>query len=316
MFKYKYYKYLSCFLILTFFCTTIFFYVLYHKESEKLKNSLIPTMQNDYYTQQLFITKSFIDSEKEIEIDMRKIIYQDSLITNSEAETVSNKKILDVKRIAQNPKYPNGCEAASATMLLNYYHIDISLDEFINKYLPKKEVYEENGVRYGPDPSRYYAGDPSDLKRGWGTFAPVIQTSLETIISDYTPKKDSKYYQTNYQLDELIHVMNLTNYPIGDLIHHLPVVIWVTTDYSTTTEVYNWFDSETNQLYTYPKYSHTVLLVGYDDRYYYINDPLKPDEIIKIKKKQLEDSYNSSGRQALALEEIISEDFWNDNLQE
>ena len=59
--------------------------------------------------------------------------------------------LLDVPLINQNPDYPNGCEAAAATMLLNYLGIDITLEDFINNYLPMSDVYEKDGIRYGPN---------------------------------------------------------------------------------------------------------------------------------------------------------------------
>ena len=69
-------------------------------------------------------------------------------------------------------------------MLLNYYGIDITLEEWITNYLPQKEVYEKNGKRYGPNPAHYYAGDPTSEKRGWGCFEPVIQEGIQNLLKD------------------------------------------------------------------------------------------------------------------------------------
>lgn len=109
-------------------------------------------MTNDYFSKQVTETLRIKQNPQEI-------------------EHPSTKKLpiywkLDVNLVNQYPKYPNGCEAATIVMLLNYYGIDITLEEWITNYLPQKEVYEKNGKRYGPNPAHYYAGDPTSEKRG------------------------------------------------------------------------------------------------------------------------------------------------------
>ena len=47
--------------------------------------------------------------------------------------------------------------------------------------------------------------------------------------------------------------------------------------------------------------SHVVVLTGYDDTYYYINDPLKNEKNIPVLKEDLERSFDSLGRQAIFL---------------
>lgn len=41
-------------------------------------------------------------------------------------------------------------------MLLRFLGIDITVDEFIEKYLEKKSFEERDGQVYGPDPHRYF----------------------------------------------------------------------------------------------------------------------------------------------------------------
>ena len=48
--------------------------------------------------------------------------------------------IIDVPYIYQAVKYPTGCESVSATSVLQYYGLDISVDTFIDEYLPKAEL--------------------------------------------------------------------------------------------------------------------------------------------------------------------------------
>lgn len=66
-------------------------------------------------------------------------------------------------------------------------------------------------------------------------------------------------------------------------------------------EVFTWTSYDKKETYTYPKDEHVVVLTGYDEDYYYINDPLKNEKNIKVKKAQLEKSYDSLGRQSVAI---------------
>ena len=64
-------------------------------------------------------------------------------------------------------------------------------------------------------------------------------------------------------------------------------------------------------IYTYPMNSHVVVLTGYDDTYYYINDPLKNEKNIPVLKEDLERSFDSLGRQAIFLNiyEMLEEEY-------
>lgn len=244
-------------------------------ERERLKMAIIPSLDGDYFSQRIHNTQLV----KEIEYS--------ELPPNSLAVLgqTTVKQVYGVSLLGQNPDYPNGCESASAVMLLNYMGIDISLKEFIDRYLPKKEVFEKDGVRYGPNPSRYYAGDPADPYRGWGCFSPVIAAAIQSLLreGDYT----SLAVQTGgYQ-------------SLSELVYELPAVIWVTSDYSPASDIYEWQSREDGKTYTYPRGSHTVLLVGCDEMHYLIHDPLKPEEPVRVERERLEASYDSMGRQSV-----------------
>ena len=194
--------------------------------------------------------------------------------------------------VKQNPDYPNGCEIASATMLLNYFNIDIGIKEYVDFYLPKEEVYEKDGLRYGPDPSRYYAGNPSDSSRGWGTFLPVIKNSLYTIFKSKLPEDTVGHVYTS---DDKL--------PLEEYVQNgSPVLVWTTINYSEAKDIYEWFSYDKSRTYTYPKNAHVVVIIGMDKNYYYINDPLKDEKAIKVSRKEFDKSYDSMGRQALYIE--------------
>lgn len=104
---------------------------MYNIKTKQVKNSLIPSLSNDYYSKQLILTNNYQN-------ELSELPFLENTKNNIANET-DNQKIYDIPLILQNPKYPNGCEAATAVMLLNYYGIDINLDEFIN-LLPKSPI--------------------------------------------------------------------------------------------------------------------------------------------------------------------------------
>ena len=55
---------------------------------------------------------------------------------------------------------PTGCEAVSTTAVLQYYDIDISIDIFIEKYLPCDTFYWKNEKLHGPNPHEFFVGNP------------------------------------------------------------------------------------------------------------------------------------------------------------
>ena len=55
------------------------------------------------------------------------------------------KVCIDVPYIDQSKLYPTGCESVSTVMLLRFLGIDITVDEFIEKYLEKKSLKKETG---------------------------------------------------------------------------------------------------------------------------------------------------------------------------
>lgn len=280
----KQYKILIIILVIIGIVSSNFiWYKLYSREKEKLKQAIIPSLKDDYFTNQLILSKkesneSIYNYEDILEVYYKSLKY--SFIINN------------FPLVKQNPDYPNGCEVASATMLLKHYGINIDMKEYVDNYLPKKEVYEENGLRYGPDPSQYYAGNPSDSSRGWGTFLPVIKNSLYTIFKDKLPAETVGHVYTSEDklpLEEYVQTGN-------------PVLTWTTVDYSEAKDIYEWFSYDKSRTYTYPKKAHVVVIVGMDKDYYYLNDPLKDKKAIKVLRETFDKSYDSMGRQALYIE--------------
>ena len=285
-------------LALLLFGTNYYWYRALKREEETLRNALIPTLSNDYFTNQLALTNQAKIKEDYDYIDWQQYeIYNDPWYQETIASLYQMDPI-DVPLINQNPNYPNGCEAASATMLLNYLGIDITLEDFINQYLPLSEVYEKDGVRYGPNPAVSYAGNPADRNRGWGAFEPVIVNAITAILKvqkKNNPRLEYNLYENDekYSLKMASHQLNGT---------FTPFLIWTTIDYTEAKDVYEWFSYDKKSTYTYPKNSHVVVVTGVDENYYYINDPLKSEKNIPVKKDLLETIFDSLGRQMIMIE--------------
>jgi len=304
--------------------SNLVWYKLYARESNKVKNAVIPTFSEDYFTSQLNAVKDiaelpddYMPGENEYIPEANEYIsekyYDDKDIYLSADEYAAKalddeyyKELIDAKQrgvpvilnipfVSQNPDYPNGCEAASAVMLLNWAGINISLHDFITDFLPRSDVYDENGYRYGPDPSVYYAGDPADTSRGWGVFEPAVYTAMANITTKDYEENDNNvaYFISSSNTHGKISLAALSK-------RNEPAMIWVTQDYSKASDVYEWFSYDRKKTYTYPKNAHVVVLTGSDEENYHINDPLKGKDI-KVNKQQLSDSFNSMGAQYISI---------------
>ena len=248
-------------------------------ERKRVRNSVVPISTVDYFNQQL----ARAEREKLLQFANHEYPDLNVLTVARDNPDVS----LKANYVPQNPEYPTGCESAAAVMLLTQHGFDISLSDFISKYLPKGEVSEKGGTRFGSDPSVVYAGDPSSKDRGWGCFAPVIANSLNKIVT-LSGRKD-------------LQVEDLSGIPLYGVSTVIPSVIWITQDYTEVKEVFQWQSTDKTQTFTFPRNEHAVLLVGQDDDNYYIFDPLKSQEQVAVKRETLEKCFDSMGRQAVTM---------------
>ena len=63
--------------------------------------------------------------------------------------------LLDAPFIDQRDKYPTGCESVTAVMALQYAGVDVTVEEFIDQYLPQGEAPHQDAtgtIRTNPEP--------------------------------------------------------------------------------------------------------------------------------------------------------------------
>ncbi len=206
------------------------------------------------------------------------------------------KKIVDAPYIYQNIDYPNGCESVSAVMALQYFGMDITVDEFIDNYLDMGGLPKVGGV--GPDPSRVFLGDPRE-KNSWGCYSPVIYNAL------------GKYIDNSKYTVSLFSGRTLTDLCTTYIDNDIPVIVWATVgmvDSSADQWWASWTTPEGKNI-SYNKKLHCLLLVGYDEHNYYFNDSMHESEdgtsYTGYSKASVEKAYEILNRQSIVISPVI-----------
>ena len=213
--------------------------------------------------------------------------------------------LLDVPYISQLGQYPTGCESVSTVMALQYLGIEITVDEFIDNYLDlgTEPWTAENGEMYGGDPWETFLGDPREAS-GWGCYAPVIKKAIDRAV-------DSESYQ----------VSSLFGIPLETLCEtyvdqNIPVILWASMEMKGVHPGKQWVIRETGETFTWKAGEHCLLLVGYDDLYYYFNDPRKNSGTVRYPKELVETCYGEMGKQAVVVRKEESETWWEEKLMQ
>ena len=205
--------------------------------------------------------------------------------TTTSATTATNKKILSVQNILQNPELPTGCEVTSATILLNYYGYNVDKVWLCDNFLPKSTDFHGS---YGPDPNKVFVGNPkSSSGRGLYCHAPVIVKT----INDYLRSVGSN-----------AKAMNITGTSAKDLESYIaqgtPVGVWATINMVPTKEIRCWALEDGGYALGYNNF-HCLVLIGYDDDYYYFADPLGLSS--KVDKNTFISRYETLRKQAVII---------------
>lgn len=203
------------------------------------------------------------DSDDEVTLgDSEMIENSKDLLTLGVSKQTEDAILLNVP-VKLQTKMPSGCELISAEMLLKYLRYDITADDIAKKYLTISEVTLEDNMLTGPNPNKCFIGDP--YGSGYGCYEDVIVNAIQ----DYWDTLRDETYDissTTHSLEYLCSRYIDEGYP---------ALVWVTQDLGDVTKVYSWRDSETDASCRWLSNEHCVLLVGYDEINYYVNDPQK-----------------------------------------
>lgn len=199
--------------------------------------------------------------------------------------------ILDVPFIDQRAKWPNGCESVSTVMALKYIGVDISVDAFIDNYLDMCDLpyFDENGKRWGYSPNDYFVGNPR-LSTGLCCYAPVIKKACDKFTPAYGHTAKMVSGATLASLSET-YIANGT-----------PVIVWATLQMKAP--YYNgkeWTLIGTDTVFKWKAPLHCMLLTGFDDDYYYFNDPMVGKNV-KYAKSKSEKAFQGLNSQAIVIQ--------------
>lgn len=186
--------------------------------------------------------------------------------------------------IKQNPELPRGCEVTSVAMLLNEGGVPVHKLELAEQVVKDPAPFKrlKNGRASWGDPNRGFLGNMYDLsKPGLG----VYHEPLSFLIHSHTKGNG----------------LDLTGMEFKDVLYFLekghPIVTIITSRFRPVHDWVSWEGPRGLVRTTYRE--HAVLLVGYDHKYVYVNDPLSGQKNRKLDRSSFEQGWIQMGRQAL-----------------
>ncbi|MDR1799829.1 MAG: C39 family peptidase [Bifidobacteriaceae bacterium] len=202
--------------------------------------------------------------------------------------------MIDAPFIDQRGGFPTGCEAVSAVMALWHAGVAITVDQFIDQYLPQGQAPAPDAAGHltGADPALAFPGSPRD-PAGWGCFAPVIVTALDRALGEKGPRG--------------ARVADLSGRALGDIGRYCeltgrPAIVWATIGMAQPPlRVEATWTTPAGRLVEWRSPEHALLLVGTDAANYYFNDPLA-GPATPYPTALAQAAFDALGRQALAIE--------------
>ncbi len=202
-------------------------------------------------------------------------------------EELSNKIIENVSHIKQLPELKRGCEVTSLAMLMNYKGLKTDKMTLAREIKKDTTPYNETGGKiYFGNPNNGFVGDIYDYsKKGLG----VYHLPIYSLLASYAG--NDALDLTGCEFEDLYYFINKNS----------PVWIITNTKYDelpqSSFQTWNTPDGEVRVTYA----EHSVLIVGYDDKYVYINDPLSSAGYTKKEKLRFIKAWKQMGRQAVTI---------------
>jgi uncharacterized protein YvpB len=206
------------------------------------------------------------------------------IVLTAAAPPPAQSVMLDAPVVRQLPELPSGCEITSLTMLLQYFGIQKDKMELVPEMKRDRTPIQrgkDGSIAYWGNPNTGFVGDIMGANKGFG----IYHAALYELEQAYIPK-----------------AVDLTNQPFTKLEQQLregiPSVVWTTINFQVPDKWTAW-DTPIGPIQT-TFMEHAVLLVGFDQQFVYVNDPLSGQANVKIDKTQFMQTWEAMGRQALS----------------
>lgn len=219
-------------------------------------------------------------------------VYIPCFITQQKTEkgdnALTSQKILKVPELSQYPELPTGCEAACAAMVLNYYDVNITAPAFAQSWLEYDEDFEEYEDKlYGPNPNEVFVGNPFS-EYSYGCYAPAIAKAVNS-HSVLCEAEVIKYKSVKQLCSEYID-------------NDKPLLLWVTTGMKESKIEDFWYLEDDTYFY-WLSGEHVMVLVGYNEDFYFLNDPTL-GSTVAYKKEIVEKRFLELGQQAVYIDRV------------
>ena len=197
---------------------------------------------------------------------------------------------VEVPYIDQSVRYPTGCESVSTVMLLHFLGIDLSVDDFIEKYLPREEFETRDDEWFGPDPRKVFCGSPYD-EESYGCYAPVIVKALNKIFQER-----QQPYEALDETGKTAKELARKYVELG-----MPVIFWACIEMREPITGPVWKLKETGEEFVWISNEHCMLLVGEDEENYIFNDPYGNHGVISYEKELVENRHQVQHSMAVGI---------------
>ncbi len=170
--------------------------------------------------------------------------------------------LLTVPALLQMPALPNGCEVTSLAMVLQSLGYCVTPAYLAKNHMPQGWLYTYRGVNYADDPAECYIGDPASTY-GYYMLAPALVKTANSYLASQGGGCTAQDISGAGEA-ELVELVRSGT----------PVIIWATMDYGDAERGSPWVLLSTGEVYSPYTNLHCRVLVGVDETYFYINDPI------------------------------------------
>ncbi|WHY35719.1 C39 family peptidase [Cytobacillus firmus] len=215
------------------------------------------------------------------EKDQQKVTAQ-----NMDTTTAVKKRsvIIDVPLIRQNPELKYGCEVTSLTMLLQHAGVKVGKMDLYDAVKKDNDplIRSKGDILKWGNPEEGFVGDMTGRTAGYAVF----DKPIEELVNKYLPGR----------------AVNLTGRDFDEVLMHVsigyPAVVWTTGDYRLPDRWESWTHS--GKTIKTPLDLHAVVLVGYNDQFVFLNDPLSGKKQVKVSKERFISSWKALQSRAVS----------------